>query len=173
MAKKIITLAVSSVDSGINWSVKLSDSGFNPDGGFEADAAIINQKAVYVYPVTPTAAQLGLTGVSTYIFQVASFGTPIKTFGGEYATFRSLDLADQFLTSGTSMDIFSNLFVSNLNINMTWNNMTVAGIGSGNTYSLNSNKHSLVYYYDTNSPVVRAQWAPCWSKGGTLTVTAV
>jgi len=74
----------------------------------------------------------------------------------EYVTLRSVSIVGQFPTTGFSMDIWSSTFVEDVLSNqITW-----AGL-DGQSYSLTSDKHSLIYSYDE-------PFAPYWSKGGTL-----
>jgi hypothetical protein len=93
------------------------------------------------------------------IYGITSFGSHF-----DYVTWRSVAPAsanapdyNQYLFTGFSMDIWNSTLRSSIDGNATWN-------GIASSYTLDSNKWSLVYNYDGKSSLV-------YSKGGTLTVT--
>jgi len=82
--------------------------------------------------------------------------------GNEYLSWRTDNSGSQYLTSGYSFDVWSpSLYVDIIGNNRTW-----AGLESQTPYTLNTNKHTLNYYYDGPTAVH-------WSKGGKIGFTNI
>jgi hypothetical protein len=88
----------------------------------------------------------------------------------EYITWRSVDISaeisgppnflDTFPTTGYSIDIWCPSLISDINSDKSWNFL------DGKSYSLNPNKNTLIYDYDTMNAVY-------YAKGGTLTFSVI
>ena len=171
-----VTLALVQPDSGIEWTVKFSNSFTSAESGIDADTAITNQNSYFVYPVIPSPATFGLTSVgSSYFFRVyfTIFEDPINVyFGsgpagvGSYLSLKDNDPAanGQFQTTGMDLSIFSDTIAEKVAALNTWRNLAGSGIGNTGVYTLNSDRHTVLYDYNN-------RWAPLWSKGGNLKVT--
>lgn len=72
----------------------------------------------------------------------------------DYSTWRTQAIATQFPGTGKSIDLWSITLFTDINNGYNWNQLT--------SYSLNADKHSLVYDYDT-------YYAPYYSRGGIIT----
>jgi hypothetical protein len=81
-----------------------------------------------------------------------------------YSTFRTQNTTDQFPQpqTGFSIDIWSELLHAEFTTSGSQSWDTFAS--GGNSWSLNSDKYSLIYDYSK-------LYAPYWSKGGTVTFT--
>ena len=152
MANRTVTLALTSPSEGSDWTVE-----------FTADDAT---------PIkTITGFSLSLTTPSFPSLFTTSSVDGYDGSGVQYVTWRSTSPAGQHPTSGYSVDIWSqtvynNIMTFNGNTGMTWNEMLTGNGSGGATYTLSSDKYSLIYDY-TN------QYALGYSKGGTLTISAV
>ena len=85
-------------------------------------------------------------------------GTKVLGFDGDYVTFRNQNTTDQFPIpqSGYSLNFWSDTLKTDIiDGDITWANL------DGNSYTLNSNKWSLAYDYDSPRAVL------C-SKSGTI-----
>ena len=166
-----VTLSLIQPNSGIEWTVKLSSSVFTAEAGIDADTAITNQKDYYVYPVIPSPASFGLVTIgSSSFFRVSPFTDPVNVyFGsgaagvGSYLSLKDNDAANQFQTTGKDLSIFSDTIAQKVAALNTWRQLAGSGIGNTGVYTLNSDRHTVLYDY-TN------QWAMLWSKGGDLKV---
>ncbi len=82
--------------------------------------------------------------------------------GNEYLSWRTDNSGSQYLTSGYSFDVWSpSLYVDIIGNSRTW-----VGLEDDGPYTLNTNKHTLNYYYDGPT-------AAHWSKGGKIGFTNV
>ena len=84
--------------------------------------------------------------------------TKVLGFDGDYVTFRSQNSTDQFPTTqtGYSLDLWSDTFRTDIITNsISWQTL------DGNSYTLNSNKWSLVYDYASPRAIL-------YGKGGTI-----
>lgn len=72
----------------------------------------------------------------------------------DYSTWRTQSILTQFPGTGKSIDLWSTTLYSDINNGYSWRNLT--------SYSLNADKHSLVYDYNT-------YYAPYYSRGGIIT----
>lgn len=80
----------------------------------------------------------------------------------EYLSWRTDNSGSQYLTSGYSLDVWSpSLYEDIIDNNKTWTELQDDG-----PYTLNTNKHTLNYYYDGPTAVH-------WSKGGKIGFTNV
>ncbi len=82
--------------------------------------------------------------------------------GNQYLSWRTDNSGSQYLTSGHSLDVWSpSLYEDIITDNKTWTELQEDG-----PYPLNTNKHTLNYYYDGPTAVH-------WSKGGKIGFTNV
>lgn len=72
----------------------------------------------------------------------------------DYSTWRTQAIATQFPETGKSIDLWSSTLFNDIINGYNWNQLT--------SYSLNADKHSLVYDYN-------ALYAPYYSRGGIIT----
>jgi hypothetical protein len=117
----------------------------------EADTAFIKN---ITGPVLSVLSPISLNN----LFTIASFD---GYTGPPYVTWRSTSPSGQHPTSGFSMDIWSQTFHTAIMINNSnWTSL------NGQNFSLANNRHSLIYHYSN-------LYAPVWSIGGTLSVSAI
>lgn len=132
-------------------SVTINFSITSPDvGNAWSGTILVSDDSVKVKNETSALIKSASEDVSFTSTQTASYFSP------NYITFRENSIVGQFPTTGRSMDLWS----SNLSIDVDTNEITWAGL-VGQSYSLSSDKHSLIYSYDE-------PFAPYWSKGGTI-----
>ena len=84
----------------------------------------------------------------------------VKSYDGDYITFRSMNNnIDQFPVNqiGLSLDIWSDTFKSHVDSSYTWQQVIDNG-----SYTLNSDKWTLYYYYSETRGIR-------FAKGGTIT----
>ena len=97
-----------------------------------------------------------------FTIDTTSGGNQVNGYSGsgvKYVTFRSTNPAGQHPTSGFSLDLWNDtLYDDIITSSSTWDDL------NGNSYSLYTNKYSLIYSYGE-------LYAPIFSKGGTLTIT--
>lgn len=79
---------------------------------------------------------------------------PDNNLQHDYSTWRTQAIATQFPETGKSIDLWSSTLFNDIINGYNWNQLT--------SYSLNANKHSLVYDYN-------ALYAPYYSRGGIIT----
>jgi len=145
-----ITLAVATPSVGTGWTVEFTSDSATPI------------KTLTGFSISATSPSL------PSLFSVSSVNG-YDGSGVQYVTWRSTSPAGQHPTSGWSMDIWNQTFYQNImtynsNVGMTWTEMLTGNGSGGATYSLNSDKWSLIYNYSS-------LYAPVLTKGGTLTVT--
>ena len=108
---------------------------------------------------TPNQTTVTWTPHSTNGFQ--SYGDTDGN-GNEYLSWRTDNSGSQYLTSGYSFDVWSpSLYVDIIGNSRTW-----VGLEDDGPYTLNTNKHTLNYYYDGPTAVH-------WSKGGKIGFTNI
>ena len=76
----------------------------------------------------------------------------------DYSTWRTQAIATQFPETGKSIDLWSITLYEDIISGFSWNQLSPGGQG----YTLNDDKHSLVYDYNT-------YYAPYYSRGGIIT----
>ena len=108
---------------------------------------------------TPNQTTVTWTPHSTNGFQ--SYGDTDGN-GNQYLSWRTDNSGSQYLTSGHSLDVWSpSLYEDIITDNKTWTELQDDG-----PYPLNTNKHTLNYYYDGPTAVH-------WSKGGKIGFTNI
>lgn len=142
------TFALTSPSEGMEWTISIT----NIDGaGQVKDISSYSSSAV-----NSSVPNLGS------LFTIDSDNNAVNGYPGYYVTWRSTVLNmshNQYPSTGFSFDIWSSdIYTDVITNSNTWNDL------NNNTYTLNENKHSLIYNYDN-------YYAPVWSKGGTLTIT--
>lgn len=143
-----VTLTITGSTEGSDWTSEIT--------GITGATQV---KSTGQYDGTP---KLNLTSPNLgEVFSVSSFGNYSNP---DYITWRSVAPQSeppgygQYLFTGFSMDVWSSaLYTQVITNSSTWSGL----VGS---YSLSSDKWSLVYQYDNAN-------AKCFSKGGTLTIT--
>jgi len=135
----------------INYSITAS-SGNNWTGTFDVD--ITGDQAILATYVNVTAGS----------FSIPNSGLNFKYYpastGDNYITWRNYGGASQYPDGGYSLDIWSlSLYTDIITNTYTWDQII-----SAPAYSLNSNKTTV--FYDYNTP-----YAPYWCKGGTIDFT--
>lgn len=116
---------------------------------------------------TPNQTTVTWTPGSTNGFQ--SYGDTDGN-GNEYLSWRTDNSGSQYLTSGYSLDVWSpsstEAAPTSFYSDIIDNNKTWAELEDDGPYTLNTNKHTLNYYYDGPT-------ALHWSKGGKIGFTNV
>ena len=132
----------------MNFSISSASEGFNSwSGTMEYSSAADNVK-----DTVATITVIDPLNSASVEFDSAK----VLGFDGDYVTFREQNSSDQFPSqTGLSLDLWSNAFRTDIFNPISWSSL------DGNSYSLNSDKWSLVYEYD-------APRAIFYSKGGTI-----
>ena len=136
-----ITYTISSISSGVTWS-----------GTFEVTTTTNQVKTEIPTLVTANSSAYTFVPDSSVGFKYY----PDATLGHNYVTWRTYNGDSQYPDSGSSFDVWS----SNLYTAIVTNNITWAGL-VGNSYSLNTTKHTLIYNYG-------APYAPYFCMGGNI-----
>jgi hypothetical protein len=163
MTIRTITLSITSVNEGIDWSANFSVDDAVPIKNIVNFALTCptNTNGNFSVPNTASISNV-MNGFSTH-YGGGSPTSSASSTDDSYVTWRSTTATSgQFPSSGESMDIWSYSFYNDI----MYDNKTWAQIGNGATYLLNPRKYSLIYNYTSRS-------ASVFSKGGTLTVSVV
>ena len=136
-----ITYTITEAASGINWAGTFEVTTTSNPVNTEIPTSVTAASNAYTF--TPDSS----VGFKYY---------PDANLGHNYVTWRTYNGSSQYPDSGSSFDVWS----STLYTAIVTNNVTWAGL-VGNSYSLNTTKHTLIYNYD-------APYAPYFCRGGTI-----
>jgi len=89
--------------------------------------------------------------------QLQSYPSPSDS--AYYVTWRNNSFPTQYPNTGYSFDVWSKPLYDAIVGGATWSTLV------GSTYTLNSNKHTLIYNYDAPGAVV-------WGNGGSITFSS-
>jgi hypothetical protein len=134
----------------VNYSIS-TVSGLSWTGTFE----VANFTDI-VSSTVPSSFTANSGAVSFTPAQVVSYTSPTND---AYVTWRSSSIGGQYPTTGWSFDIWSLNLYNAIASSATWTTLKTTA-----TYTLNSNKNTLVYNYDDF-------YAPFYGSGGTITFT--